>query len=112
MSLPTMEQRATYVRAFVWAMPERVQQVGCTATARTSVPPTLLSCLRSRLPAIDPAPPPRPCPPPPSPTPTPHTPRTQFGLMLALGLDPVTWYRLKRMVPDLVPRGEAGWKHF
>ena len=31
MSLPTMEQRATYVRAFVWAMPERVQQVGCTA---------------------------------------------------------------------------------
>ena len=34
------------------------------------------------------------------------------ALMLALGLDPVTWYRLKRMVPDLVPRGEAGWKHF
>lgn len=59
--LPMMEQRATYVRAFIWAMPERCQQ---------------------------------------------------FGVMLALGLDPVTWYRLKHLVPDIIPRGEAGWKRF
>lgn len=36
----------------------------------------------------------------------------QFGIMLALGTDPVTWYRIKQLVPDIVPRGEAGWKHF
>jgi len=36
----------------------------------------------------------------------------QFGVMIALGCDPVTWYRLKHMVPDIIPRGEAGWKHF
>jgi hypothetical protein len=36
----------------------------------------------------------------------------QFGIMLALGTDPVTWYRIKQLVPDIIPRGEAGWKHF
>lgn len=36
----------------------------------------------------------------------------QMGVMLALGLGPVDWYRLKRLVPDIVPRGEAGWKHY
>ena len=29
---------------------------------------------------------------------------------IALGTDPVNWYRLKRLVPDIIPRGEAGWK--
>ena len=38
--------------------------------------------------------------------------REQFGIMLALGTDPVTWYRLRRLVPDIIPRGEAGWRHF
>ncbi|PSC70111.1 C4-dicarboxylate ABC transporter [Micractinium conductrix] len=60
-ALPMMGQRATYVRCFLWAMPERCQQ---------------------------------------------------FGIMLALGTDPVTWYRLRRLVPDIIPRGEAGWRHF
>lgn len=27
-SLPMLSQRATYIRAFIWAMPERCQQVG------------------------------------------------------------------------------------
>lgn len=60
-SLPMLSQRVTYIRAFLWAMPERCQQ---------------------------------------------------FGIMLALGTDPVTWYRIKQLVPDIIPRGEAGWKHF
>lgn len=32
--------------------------------------------------------------------------------MIALGVDPVNWYRLRRVVPDIIPRGEAGWKRF
>lgn len=60
-ALPMLSQRATYIRAFIWAMPERCQQ---------------------------------------------------FGTMIALGVDPVNWYRLRRVVPDIIPRGEAGWKRF
>ena len=60
-ALPTQAQRVTYVRAFLWAMPERCQQI---------------------------------------------------GVMVALGVDPVTWHRLRRAVPEIIPRGEAGWKRF
>lgn len=59
--LPMHEQRVTYIRAFLWAMPERCQQI---------------------------------------------------GTMVALGVDPVTWYRLRKSVPEIIPRGEAGWKRF
>lgn len=30
-ALPMLSQRATYIRAFIWAMPERCQQVGVAA---------------------------------------------------------------------------------
>ncbi len=59
--LPMFGQRLTYIRAFLWAMPERCQQI---------------------------------------------------GLMVALGSDPVSWYRLRKALPEIIPRGEAGWKHF
>jgi len=59
--LPMHAQRVTYIRAFLWAMPERCQQI---------------------------------------------------GTMVALGVDPVTWYRLRKSVPEIIPRGEAGWKRF
>ena len=60
-NLPMQAQRLTYIRAFLWAMPERCQQI---------------------------------------------------GTMVALGVDPVTWYRLKHQLPEIVPRGEAGWKRY
>ena len=60
-ALPLHAQRVTYIRAFLWAMPERCQQI---------------------------------------------------GTMVALGTDPVTWFRLKRSLPEIIPRGEAGWKRF
>jgi tellurite resistance protein len=60
-NLPMQGQRLTYIRAFLWAMPERCQQI---------------------------------------------------GTMVALGVDPVTWYRLKHQLPEIIPRGEAGWKRF
>jgi hypothetical protein len=60
-ALPMQGQRVTYIRAFLWAMPERCQQI---------------------------------------------------GTMVAVGTDPVTWYRLRRAVPEIVPRGEAGWKRY
>lgn len=59
--LPMQSQRLTYIRAFLWAMPERCQQI---------------------------------------------------GTMIALGTDPVIWYRLRHAIPDIIPRGEAGWKRF
>lgn len=59
--LPMQSDRLTYIRAFLWAMPERCQQI---------------------------------------------------GTMVALGTDPVTWYRLRHAIPDMIPRGEAGWKRF
>jgi hypothetical protein len=59
--LPTLGERATYVRAFTWAMSERAQQM---------------------------------------------------GVMIALGTDPVTWYRLCTACPNIIPRGEAGWRHY
>ena len=58
-ALPMLAQRATYIRSFMWGMPERSQQL---------------------------------------------------GVMIALGVDPVNWYRLKRLIPDMIPRGEAGWR--
>lgn len=61
MNLPLYSQKLTYIRAFLWAMPERCQQI---------------------------------------------------GVIMALGSDPVTWYRLRKSLPDIVPRGEAGWKRF
>ncbi len=60
-NLPMQGQRLTYIRAFLWAMPERCQQL---------------------------------------------------GTMIALGVDPVTWYRLKHQLPEIIPRGESGWKKF
>ena len=60
-NLPMQGQRLTYIRAFLWAMPERCQQI---------------------------------------------------GVMVALGTDPVTWYRIKHQLPEIIPRGEAGWKRF
>jgi tellurite resistance protein len=60
-ALPMQGQRVTYIRAFLWAMPERCQQI---------------------------------------------------GTMVALGVDPVTWYRLKHQLPEIIPRGEEGWKKF
>jgi tellurite resistance protein TehA-like permease/glutaredoxin len=60
-NLPMHAQRVTYIRAFIWAMPERCQQ---------------------------------------------------FGVIIALGVDPVTWYRIKKSVPEIIPRGESGWKRF
>lgn len=60
-NLPMHAQRVTYIRAFIWAMPERCQQ---------------------------------------------------FGTIIALGVDPVTWYKLKKSVPEIIPRGESGWKRF
>lgn len=60
-ALPMQSQRLTYLRAFLWAMPERAQQI---------------------------------------------------GTMVALGVDPVTWYRLRHQMPELIPRGEAGFKKF
>lgn len=60
-NLPMQAQRLTYIRAFLWAMPERCQQL---------------------------------------------------GVMVALGTDPVTWYRIKHQLPEIIPRGEAGWKKF
>jgi hypothetical protein len=60
-NLPMHGQRITYVRAFLWAMPERCQQI---------------------------------------------------GTMVALGVDPVIWERLTHSVPEIVPRGESGWKRF
>lgn len=60
-NLPMHAQRVTYIRAFIWAMPERCQQ---------------------------------------------------FGVMIALGVDPVVWYRLKKSVPEIIPRGDDGWKRF
>lgn len=54
-------QRLTYIRAFLWAMPERCQQI---------------------------------------------------GVMVALGTDPVNWYRIRKAIPDIIPRGESGYKHF
>ncbi|KAL4537156.1 hypothetical protein Ndes2526B_g04932 [Nannochloris sp. 'desiccata'] len=60
-NLPMQAQRLTYIRAFLWAMPERCQQI---------------------------------------------------GTMVALGVDSVTWYRLKHQLPEIIPRGEAGWKKF
>ena len=59
--LPTQAQRLTYLRAFLWALPERAQQI---------------------------------------------------GTMVALGVDPVTWYRLRHALPDIVPRGEYNWRHY
>ena len=32
-SLPMLSQRVTYIRAFLWAMPERCQQVGAAPAA-------------------------------------------------------------------------------
>ena len=60
-SLPMHGQRVTFVRAFVWAMPERCQQI---------------------------------------------------GTMVSLGVDPVVWERLKHSVPEIIPRGDHGWKRF
>jgi len=60
-NLPMQAQRLTYIRAFLWAMPERCQQI---------------------------------------------------GTMVALGVDSVLWYRLKHQLPEIIPRGEAGWKKF
>lgn len=59
--MPMHGQRVTFIRAFIWAMPERCQQ---------------------------------------------------FGTMIALGVDPVIWYRVKKSIPEIIPRGEAGWKRF
>lgn len=36
----------------------------------------------------------------------------QLGIMAALGTDPVTWYRLKHSCPEIIPRGESGWKKY
>ena len=36
----------------------------------------------------------------------------QLGVMAALGTDPVTWYRLKHSCPEIIPRGEPGWKRY
>ena len=60
-NLPMHAQRVTFVRAFIWAMPERCQQ---------------------------------------------------FGTMISLGVDPVVWERLTHSVPEIIPRGEDGWKRF
>ena len=60
-NLPMHAQRVTFVRAFIWAMPERCQQ---------------------------------------------------FGTIISLGVDPVVWERLKHSVPEIIPRGEDGWKRF
>ena len=60
-NLPMHAQRVTFVRAFIWAMPERCQQL---------------------------------------------------GVMIALGVDPVIWYRLKKSVPEIIPREDDGWKRF
>jgi hypothetical protein len=59
--LPMLSQRLTYLRAFLWAMPERCQQI---------------------------------------------------GLMVALGVDPVTWYNIRKHMAELIPRGERGWKEY
>lgn len=59
--LPMLGQRLSYLRAFLWAMPERCQQL---------------------------------------------------GLMVALGVDPVTWFNIKRHMIELIPRGERGWKEY
>ncbi len=60
-NLPMHSQRVTFIRAFIWAMPERCQQL---------------------------------------------------GVIISLGVDPVTWYRLKKSVPEIIPRGDLGWKRF
>ena len=60
-NLPMQGQRVTYIRAFLWAMPERCQQI---------------------------------------------------GVMVALGVDPVLWYRLRHQLPEIIPRGERGWKKY
>ena len=60
-NLPMQGQRTTFLRAFLWAMPERCQQI---------------------------------------------------GTIVALGTDPVTWYRIKHQMPEIIPRGESGWKKY
>jgi len=60
-NLPMHGQRVTFVRAFIWAMPERCQQ---------------------------------------------------FGTIISLGVDPVVWERLTHSVPEIIPRGDDGWKRF
>ena len=41
----------------------------------------------------------------------PHRSR-QIGVMLALGLDVETWQRVSDELPDLIPRGMRGWRHY
>ena len=36
----------------------------------------------------------------------------QIGVMVALGVDPVNWYRIRRVLPDITPRGEQGWRQY
>jgi hypothetical protein len=36
----------------------------------------------------------------------------QVGTMLALGLDPATFQRVSEELPDIIPRGMTGWRHF
>lgn len=36
----------------------------------------------------------------------------QIGTMVALGTDPVSWYKLRISLPAIIPRGETGWKHY
>jgi hypothetical protein len=105
-ALPTLAQRATYVRAFVWAMPERAQQIGvmvalgvdpggllreggATATfvlfARLDAWGRGRGCMRRAL---------------------------ADGVLGAMRGCAVTWYRLRRVVPEIVPRGEEGWKRY
>lgn len=36
----------------------------------------------------------------------------QFGLMLSLGVDAVQWKRITDELPELIPRGAAGWERF
>lgn len=35
-----------------------------------------------------------------------------IGRMIALGVDPVTWERLVASVPEIAPRGAAGWRRY
>lgn len=36
----------------------------------------------------------------------------QVGMMIALGVDPVMWQRLTDEIPDITPRGMAGWSRY
>jgi hypothetical protein len=35
-----------------------------------------------------------------------------IGIMLALGVDAVQWKRITDELPEIIPRGAAGWERF